>query len=389
MRKLKNRGCKKVSVCHARTAVLLCASFLLLLCACGNPGRRPDGSLSVPDALLDSLGELAYERYAAYEKQPDLFLRPITDKRLSPSQQETYLWILINMAYGFQEHSRFLASARYYEKALLYDNENKVLDTEDRLTYLYKPLANNYTVLANYEKAEKLHLQAIAEAETPGTKASFYNNLALLYVFKGEDEKAKNTALAGLEHSPETGYLNVLLHNSLSAAYASLDWLDSARWHNETAIRIANALPMDGHLASGKIAALERKARFLIGYGQTANARKQLAEAMDLEDAFFPTARFREKANLHNTLGESHLRENERARAKACFARAKKLLDDNPMPTDADIRFGLSGNICRCTGYTKIFDAIKSAAQVMAQTRQQQEQAIAAAKESSMEVVRP
>jgi len=68
---------------------------------------------------------------------------------------------------------------------------------------------------------------------------------------------------------------------------------------------------------------------------------------------------------------------------------AKKLLDDNPMPTDADIRFGLSGNICRCTGYTKIFDAIKSAAQVMAQTRQQQEQAIAAAKESSMEVVRP
>jgi carbon-monoxide dehydrogenase small subunit len=41
---------------------------------------------------------------------------------------------------------------------------------------------------------------------------------------------------------------------------------------------------------------------------------------------------------------------------------AKKLLDDNPRPTDDDIRFGLSGNICRCTGYTKIFDAIKSAA---------------------------
>ncbi|BBD36609.1 (2Fe-2S)-binding protein [Aminobacter sp. NyZ550] len=41
---------------------------------------------------------------------------------------------------------------------------------------------------------------------------------------------------------------------------------------------------------------------------------------------------------------------------------AKKLLDDNPRPTDEDIRFGLSGNICRCTGYTKIFDAIKAAA---------------------------
>ncbi|MGB3814519.1 MAG: (2Fe-2S)-binding protein [Shinella sp.] len=48
---------------------------------------------------------------------------------------------------------------------------------------------------------------------------------------------------------------------------------------------------------------------------------------------------------------------------------AKKLLDDNPAPTDEDIRFGLSGNICRCTGYTKIFDAIKSAAREMEAAR--------------------
>jgi len=41
---------------------------------------------------------------------------------------------------------------------------------------------------------------------------------------------------------------------------------------------------------------------------------------------------------------------------------AKQLLSENPNPSDEDIRFGLSGNICRCTGYTKIFDAIKTAA---------------------------
>ena len=41
---------------------------------------------------------------------------------------------------------------------------------------------------------------------------------------------------------------------------------------------------------------------------------------------------------------------------------AKVLLDENPNPSDDEIRFGLSGNICRCTGYTKIFDAIKGAA---------------------------
>jgi len=36
------------------------------------------------------------------------------------------------------------------------------------------------------------------------------------------------------------------------------------------------------------------------------------------------------------------------------------LLTKNPEPNDAEIREGLAGNICRCTGYMKIFDAIKN-----------------------------
>jgi len=42
---------------------------------------------------------------------------------------------------------------------------------------------------------------------------------------------------------------------------------------------------------------------------------------------------------------------------------AKALLDENPAPTADEIRFAIAGNICRCTGYTKIFDAIALAAQ--------------------------
>ena len=41
---------------------------------------------------------------------------------------------------------------------------------------------------------------------------------------------------------------------------------------------------------------------------------------------------------------------------------AKQLLADNPDPGEDDIRKGISGNLCRCTGYTKIVDAIKLAA---------------------------
>ena len=41
---------------------------------------------------------------------------------------------------------------------------------------------------------------------------------------------------------------------------------------------------------------------------------------------------------------------------------AKALLDANPTPTEEDVRQGLGGNLCRCTGYSKIFRAVLSAA---------------------------
>ncbi|MEU8826655.1 (2Fe-2S)-binding protein [Streptomyces sp. NPDC048636] len=41
---------------------------------------------------------------------------------------------------------------------------------------------------------------------------------------------------------------------------------------------------------------------------------------------------------------------------------ADELLERNPEPSDADIREALSGNLCRCTGYEKILDAVRLAA---------------------------
>ena len=44
------------------------------------------------------------------------------------------------------------------------------------------------------------------------------------------------------------------------------------------------------------------------------------------------------------------------------ITRAWPLLQENPNPSEEEIRFGMSGNLCRCTGYQNIVKAIMAAA---------------------------
>ena len=73
---------------------------------------------------------------------------------------------------------------------------------------------------------------------------------------------------------------------------------------------------------------------------------------------------------------------------------AKALLDRNPRPTEQEIREGVAGNICRCTGYVKIVKAIQQASAVMAaaerqETPQETQPAYAADRFSTSAVVHP
>ena len=48
------------------------------------------------------------------------------------------------------------------------------------------------------------------------------------------------------------------------------------------------------------------------------------------------------------------------------ITRAWRLLQENPNPTEEEIRYGISGNLCRCTGYHNIVKAIQAAAEELA-----------------------
>lgn len=50
------------------------------------------------------------------------------------------------------------------------------------------------------------------------------------------------------------------------------------------------------------------------------------------------------------------------------ITRAHRLLQENPNPTEEDVRFGIAGNLCRCTGYQNIVKAVLAAAEELNQS---------------------
>ncbi|WP_421710299.1 (2Fe-2S)-binding protein [Algihabitans sp.] len=52
------------------------------------------------------------------------------------------------------------------------------------------------------------------------------------------------------------------------------------------------------------------------------------------------------------------------------ITRAYRLLQENPSPSESEIRYGISGNLCRCTGYQNIVKAVQAAAEQLAAAKE-------------------
>ena len=53
---------------------------------------------------------------------------------------------------------------------------------------------------------------------------------------------------------------------------------------------------------------------------------------------------------------------------------AVALLENNPKPSQEEIEYALDGNLCRCAGYLKIFDAVRKAGEAMSKSHENSHQ---------------
>ncbi|MFQ6240682.1 (2Fe-2S)-binding protein [Sinorhizobium meliloti] len=92
-----------------------------------------------------------------------------------------------------------------------------------------------------------------------------------------------------------------------------------------------------------------------------------LVLAVEAEGATIETIEGLQPAYDRPHLLQQKFREHGGAQCGFCtpgiIMMAKALLDENPDPSEDEIRFALAGNICRCTGYTKIIDAVRATAE--------------------------
>lgn len=88
---------------------------------------------------------------------------------------------------------------------------------------------------------------------------------------------------------------------------------------------------------------------------ETQDAEIETIEGMATGDALHPLQRvFLEEAALQCGICTPGI-----------LVAAKSLLEQNPDPTDTEVRYWLAGNLCRCTGYDKIIKAVQKAAAEM------------------------
>src|SRR5699024_2438461 len=178
----------------------------------------------------------------------------------------------------------------YYEEAVEYTRQFDVLSDEEMATYIFKPLGNCYTIVGDFQKAERLVHHTLQTDIKQSTHASLLNNLAISYLYNGRLKEAILTAKSAKEQIPKHPRIPELglSDNILSEAYYRLAETDSASFYNEEALAVFENLKTSYDTVVWQVSALENKARLILDKKDTSSAFLHTEKALGILEGNFP-----------------------------------------------------------------------------------------------------
>ena len=279
--------------------------LLVLVCTFSESKMEKKALPKTPITLStwDSILTILYDDPTVFLQAPDTFKNNIETYELPDSLRGEYAWALVQMAYQLYIHEGDIQKAiNYYEEAVEYTRQFDVLSDEEMATYIFKPLGNCYTIVGDFQKAERLVRHTLQTDIQRSTHASLLNNLAISYLYNGRLKEAILTAKSAKEQTPKHPRIPELglSDNILSEAYYRLAETDSASFYNEEALAVFENLNTSYDTVVWQVSAFENKARLMLDKEDISSAFLYTEKALGMLEGNFPNSRNREKAKLYN-----------------------------------------------------------------------------------------
>ena len=308
--------------------------------------KQPPAELSARlDSLrkADDLTEWLYSRidhsYQYPSRSLSFLMRTQKETWRKPKkveEKEAWLILLSNQAYNLLYTGDILESINYYERSYNYFIENK-LAVADIAEYIFKPWANNYTRLGDYERAlfiQKKTLEYAFKEKDTSLAAATYNNMAISYRSLGDLKNAEICVKSGLTILEDKSEAMILLNNTLADVYKDNGDLLLAEKTISQNINLQKKRKLNFETAYWQLSSYITAGDIALKKGKYDAAQRYYQQALLINDEYYQSNRRREQAYVITQLGDIKLRQKKPDEAQKYFDQTLALFGISP---DADI----------------------------------------------------
>ncbi len=282
---------------------------------------------------LEILGSIAYDHPEQFVNNPDSFLNQLTTMPITVEGKEMYAWLLLNIAYALRENGNVLGSTRYYEMAMTYCTNHRLMEPEF-VSYIAKPLGNLYTQIGDLQKALHIHRLAITHLKKQKEESqlpALYGNMAIIYQQAGLPDSVLLACANGLSYVRKNDVHAALLYNTIARSHQDLGNLDSARHYNRMALALFSNRPLQGDTLIWYTSALHQQSFLQARDGHQPQALQSINRAIALAEDSFPATKQREKAKYYYERANLYLIQQQFDRSREDFQQTLRLFSTAPV----------------------------------------------------------